>query len=80
MIDENARLNDGQDGSFVDPIPNYILQGYSATNRVQFYNRDFGRFKSLDMRSFAIMQSNNFDFRSPYYSGYLGLGPYSSDS
>ena len=45
MIDENARLNDGQDGSFVDPIPNYILQGYSATNRVQFYNRDFGRFK-----------------------------------
>ena len=32
------------------------------------------------MRSFAIMQSNNFDFKSPYYSGYLGLGPYSSDS
>jgi len=80
MISENARLNDGDDGSFVDPIPNYVLQGYSATNRIEFYNRDFGRKKQLEMKSFAIMQSNNFDFKSPYYSGYLGLGPYSSDT
>ena len=34
----------------------------------------------LKMRSFAIMQSNGVDFESEYYSGYLGLGPYSSDS
>jgi len=32
------------------------------------------------MRSFAIMQSNVIEFESEYYSGYLGLGPYSSDS
>jgi len=31
-IKEYAHLNDGTDGSFVDPIPEYLLQGYSAIN------------------------------------------------
>lgn len=80
MIEETAHLNDGADGSFIDPVPEYILQGLSATNRITFYNRDYGRQMEVDMKSFAIMQSNNYEFESEYYSGYLGLGPYSSDS
>lgn len=32
------------------------------------------------MKAFAIMQSNQQTFQSKYFSGYLGLGPYSSDS
>lgn len=80
MIEETAHLNDGADGSFIDPIPEYILQGFSATNRIMFYNSDYGRQMEVDMKSFAIMQSNNFEFQSNTFSGYLGLGPYSSDS
>lgn len=32
------------------------------------------------MQAFAIMQSNNEVFQSTKYSGYLGFGPYSSNS
>lgn len=80
MISERAHLNDGTDGSFINPIPEYTLQGFSVTNRIEFFNMDYGRKKQVDMKSFAIMQSNNYEFESEYYSGYLGLGPYSSDS
>ena len=30
MINEYAYLNDGQESAFIDPIPHYMLQGYSA--------------------------------------------------
>jgi hypothetical protein len=64
----------------VDPIPYYYLQGYSAGNLLNFRMEDFAREKNISMQSFAIMQSNNVTFESPFYSGFLGFGPYSSDT
>ena len=52
---EEARLNYGPDSSFVNPFSNSILQGFSATNRFKFFNKNFRRYKQLDMKSFAIM-------------------------
>lgn len=59
IIYEHARLNDGKENEFTDPIPNYVLQGYSATNMVQFTNPAYGREKNVEMKTFAIMQSND---------------------
>jgi hypothetical protein len=43
MLEEDAHLNDGEGGSFVDPIPEFKLQGYSVKNKIEFYNKDYGR-------------------------------------
>lgn len=80
MTNEEAHINDGLIGAFQDPIPRYMLQGYSATNRITFTLNDFYRETVLDMKAFAIMQSNTVTFKSDHYSGYLGLAPYSSDN
>ena len=60
---EYAYINDGNlKGGLTDPFPTYELQGYSALNNLTFTLPDFDRNMEVNMRSFAIMQSNNHAF------------------
>lgn len=36
QTNEKAKLNGGADQAFNDPIPDFVLEGYSATNRLTF--------------------------------------------
>ena len=54
-MEETAHLNDGTHEALDDPVPKYILEGYSAVNRLTFTVDDFNRQTAISMRTFAIM-------------------------
>jgi len=81
MFVEHVYLNDGKNGAFSNPIPDYNIQGYSSTTRLTFNNEKYGRETEVDMQAFAMMQSTQDNLESKLYSGFLGLGSgYSADT